>query len=323
MENTPRNTDHSGLTDTLLMIRPAHFGFNEETASSNQFQTMDSLLSADEISRRAQFEFDTFRSRLEQAGINVVTYDDSTGVVTPDAVFPNNWISTHRDGTIVLYPMEGLNRRKERRADIVNDLKHRFGFHREIDLSPAEHQGEYLEGTGSMILDRAHRIIYACKSSRTHLKLVHQFAEALGYKNVVSFDAVMNAQSESSKPGAIYHTNVMMALGKRSVVICLESIPDDAERNAIEKAVLSTGREIVRITPSQVLEFAGNMLEVVSRTGQHYWILSDRARASLTRQQIGQLTAHGEQFLSTPLDTIEQIGGGSARCMLAEVFLPS
>ena len=305
----------SQLASTVLMIRPARFESNPLTAASNRFQAQSSS-SPEQQQAAALHEFDGLVAVLREAGIEVIVVEDTREPHTPDAIFPNNWISTHADGRVVLYPMEAENRRTERRHDIVEDLATRFGRQvtEVIDLSGHEDDGHFLEGTGSMVLDRANRIAYACVSTRTHLDPLGDFAQRLDY-DVVAFDAV------DSGGIPIYHTNVLMSIGERLAVICGEAIPRDDQREAVLARLRETGHEIVLLTYAQLDAFAGNMLELQNANGERVLAMSQQAYDSLDEEQRTVLAANG-RIVSASIDTIESSAGGSVRCMLAEVHLP-
>lgn len=305
----------SQTTSNILMVRPANFGFNEETAASNAFQNSETTLSQEEISRRAVAEFDQFVTKLREKGVHVTVAQDSDYPVKPDAVFPNNWVTFHEDGTVLLYPMYAPVRRLERQPDIIEQIRNVFVIGKMYHLEHFEDVSKYLEGTGSMILDRQHEIVYACLSPRTDLSLLDEFCEIMGYKRV-AFRAVDGEGKE------IYHTNVMMALGETFVVICLDTIPNENEKNLLLKTLADTGKEIISITLGQMLSFAGNMLQVRNPKGETFLVMSSQAYRSLTPEQIAQIEKH-TQILHSEIETIETFGGGSARCMMAEIFLPT
>ena len=309
------SNNEAQLAGAVLMIRPVRFHSNPLTAASNSFQG-NTELSADEQQRAALQEFEGVASALEAAGVEVVVVDDTEEPTTPDAIFPNNWVTFHRDGTVVLYPMEAENRRTERRQDIIQVLVDRYGFHvkRIIDLSPHERYGHYLEGTGSLVLDRANRIAYACLSSRTHLDALGDFAQRMDYE-VLTFDAV-------DRHGApIYHTNVMMNLGERVAVICLESIRREDQREALYQSLDSTGHTVIALNYDQLEHFAGNMLELRAANGGRVMAMSSQARESLSAAQVAAIEANAT-IVSAPIHRIEASAGGSVRCMLAEIHLP-
>lgn len=301
-------------TPHILMVRPANFAFNAETAENNAFQSRDGAMSADEMRQRALAEFDGFVELLRDAGVNVVVAEDTPSPARPDAVFPNNWVTFHQEGLIVTYPMFAPSRRIERREDIVEQVKTAgFGENRRLRLENSEREGIYLEGTGSIIFDHQHRLAYACLSPRTDADLLERLCSELGYKKVVFHSVDENGQE-------IYHTNVMMALGETFVVICLDSVPDPGERKMLEELFSSTGKEIVDISLDQMNRFAGNMLQVQNTAGDRILVMSETAYQSLNPEQIEKLRGH-TRLLSVPIDTIERYGGGSARCMMAEIMM--
>lgn len=301
---------------SVLMIRPACFGANPVTAASNRFQTRRSDAAGHELQSRARAEFDALADALSGAGIEICICDDSPDPHKPDAVFPNNWVSFHADGTIVLYPMLAENRRHERREDVLESLARQGGFRvaRTVDLTGHEREGQFLEGTGSVVLDRANRFGFACLSPRTHLDPLGDFAQQLDYE-IVSFEAC------DAEGYAIYYTNVLMCIGERFAVLCGASIRDEARRAAVGRILEDSGHELIDIGFEQLAAFAGNMLELRSRTGGAHVVLSARALDSLTCDQRSRLEKHA-QLLAVPLSTIEKYGGGSVRCMLAEIHLP-
>jgi len=296
----------------VLMVRPANFGANPETADSNRFQQANA--SPGDMQTVLQ-EFDAIVGSLERAGVEVHVADDTSKPVKPDACFPNNWVSFHADGSVVLYPMMALSRRAERREAPV-ELLRRAGFQvaRTIDLSPLEARGEFLEGTGSLVLDRSHRIAYACRSPRTTPAALADFAAALGYR-VVAFDAL----GPEGRPA--YHTNVLMAVGERFAILCAAAIPDAARRAAVQRALEETGHEVIAIDIAEMNRFAGNLLALHARNGDALIAGSDAAWAALPPDRRRRLERHGA-IVSAPIPTIERLGGGSVRCMIAEVFLP-
>ena len=304
-------TNRSQTTSHLLMIRPVRFEFNAQTAVNNAFQVPDQ---GKDIASIAQKEFDDFASLLQNKGIDVSIVNDSPEPHTPDSVFPNNWISFHADGTVILYPMFAENRRLERKPEVLEQIRNKFEIAQLHDLSKRELQQQFLEGTGSMVLDRSDRIAYACLSPRTHPAVLEEFAQISGYR-IVAFDAV------DGKGLPIYHTNVMMCVADRYVVICLDSIRDALQRTQVNEVIRQTGKEIIPISLEQMQHFAGNMLQVENRNGEKFLVMSSQAYASLDAVQQAKLEAYNP-ILHSPLDTIEKNGGGSARCMMAEVFLP-
>lgn len=297
------------------MIRPVHFQSNPLTAESNLFQGRNQS-SPEQQQRDAEAEFDRLVTALESGGIEVVQFADTVEPHTPDAIFPNNWVSFHADGTVVLYPMEAPNRRTERRQDIIDSLASQFGFQvREIvDLTWHENEGHFLEGTGSLVLDRSNRIAYACLSSRTHLDVLGDFAQRLDYE-VIAFDAV------DINGAPIYHTNVLMNVGEELAVICDEAIPRDDQRDAVISSLETTGHEVLTLTFDQMHAFAGNMLELRSSSGQRLVAMSEQARNSLRASQLEKISDYAD-IVSASIDNIESSAGGSVRCMLAEIHLP-
>jgi hypothetical protein len=302
-------------TSRIMMIRPVRFGFNTETAESNKFQKESSAEDTGAAAQQeAQDEFDLMVDQLGKAGLNLYIFDDTDDIYRPDAVFSNNWVSFHQSGKVVLYPMMAENRRAERRPDIINDLKKDFKIEEIIDLTRFEEQGKYLEGTGSMVLDRRYKIAYACLSPRTHPDVLDAFADALGYE-VVAF----SASDENDKP--IYHTNVIMCIGDIFAVVCLEAIKDPDERQLVRSALEETKKYIVEISLEQVKHFAGNMLMVRNDRSDKFLIMSTQAYDSLTTRQKDNLSDYA-RLLHTDLAVIEENGGGSARCMMTEIHLP-
>lgn len=302
------------ITDTILMVRPANFGFNPQTAESNTFQNNSTDLSPEQIQILATQEFDQFVQRLQQEDIRVIVVQDSTTPKKYDAIFPNNWITTHEDGIIITYPMTAPMRRLERREEIITALSDEFKTTQRLRLERYENEGKMLEGTGSMILDRSNKIVYACQSDRTDEQVLEEFCATLGYKKVF-FHAV------DANDHPIYHTNVMMALGETFAIICLEAVKDGQEWANLHKTLTETGKEIIEISFEQMASFAGNMLQVKNKWGDTYLVMSEQAYRVLKEKQIERIKAHTLPLYS-PLYIIEQFGGGSARCMMAEIFLP-
>lgn len=299
-------------TDHVLMIRPVRFISNPETAQSNAFQ--HGGLEAHAAQAAAQDEFDAYVRALRSAGVCVLVVEDSPEPHTPDSIFPNNWVSLHEDGRVFLYPMEAPNRRLERRVAILAEIEKHFRMREIIDLGELEASARFLEGTGSMVLDHDHKTAYVCHSSRSHPEAMRIFEEHTGYR-AVWFHAV----DRSGKP--IYHTNVMMCVGRTLAVACLESIADPGERGMLTKSLLAADKRIIDISVAQMEEFAGNMLELRSRKGTPVFAMSRRAWSCLTQEQRRQISDYAEPVLA-PIDTIERLGGGGARCMVAEIFLP-
>lgn len=305
-------------TSSILMVRPANFGFNPETASNNFYQKKDER-DAQEINAVAQKEFDGFVELLQQAGVNVIVVDDTAEPFKTDAVFPNNWFSTHEDGRLILYPMFSSNRRLERRKDIIELLMQKgFKISEIIDLSFFEKDNQFLEGTGSLVLDRINKIAYACRSVRTHEVPLEYFSRLLDYQ-IVDFDAVQQVNGVYS---SIYHTNVMMHVGSELAVVCLDSIPLASDKLKVQEALEKTGKKIIPITAKQKFGFAGNMLEVRNASGQKYTVMSESAFKSLSKVQLQTIKRYTD-IIVPKIPTIEKLGGGSARCMMAEIFLPS
>ena len=304
------------ITDTVLMIRPVRFRTNEETIVNNYFQKGINI-TQEEINRKAQQEFDMLVQKLKEVGVHVIQVEDIYDQDTPDSIFPNNWISFHNNGDVAIYPMFAENRRRERREDIL-DIVEEAGFEIEnvFDYTEAEDEGIFLEGTGAMVLDRIHRKAYCALSPRASEELFIEFCEDFEYTPVI-FRAFQKTDGEL-KP--IYHTNVMMALGRTFAIVCLDTIEDKKERKNVLNHLKEDKKEIITISREQVDYYAGNMLEVKGKE-HSYLVMSQTAYESLTPQQIEAIERH-TQILYSDLSTIEICGGGSARCMLAEVFLP-
>lgn len=296
----------SHLTSHILMIRPVSFDFNEQTAASNSFQNKTESKNSQQ---NALLEFDAFVDVLRGNGVQVTVLEDTPEPHTPDSIFPNNWVSFHENNRVFLYPMQAINRRQERRTDVIEQLAPQAEI---TDLSSHELQNRFLEGTGSMVLDRKNKLAYACLSPRTDAGLVNEFCLKAGYRSIV-FDAV----DESGKP--IYHTNVLMCIGDGFAVICLDAIPNELEKEAVKEALTSTGHELISIDYNQMNRFAGNMLQLKNTYGDSLLILSSEALGSLHPAQIERLSTYAK-LVSSPIPTIETLGGGSVRCMMAEVF---
>ena len=304
-------------TNNILMIRPIAFRMNEQTAVNNYFQEDLDIKNA-EINAKAQAEFDAFVGKLRAVGVNVIVEEDDKLMDTPDSIFPNNWVSFHENGDVGLYPMFAENRRKERRDEVFIRLENEgFKINNIIDYTSAEDEGVFLEGTGSLLLDRINDKAYCALSPRADETLFIEFCEDFEYTPIV-FTA---NQTVEGKRKPIYHTNVMMCLGETFAVICLESIDDKKERKNVVQNLADDGKEIIRITEKQVSHFAGNMLQVKGKDDKLYLVMSKAAHDSLTNPQINIIEKHCE-ILYSDLETIETCGGGSARCMMAEVFLP-
>jgi hypothetical protein len=300
-------------TSHILMIRPVNFGFNDETAGSNAFQNRDA--DKNNVNERAQVEFDGMVKLLRENGVDVTVIDDTPEPYTPDSIFPNNWVTFHADGGIFLYPMQAENRRLERREDIIAKLEDRFVVKHVIDLSRFEADEKFLEGTGSMVLDRENKIAYACLSPRTDSDVLHLFCEQTGYK-AITFEAV----DERGK--AVYHTNVLMCIGSKFAVICRDSIANPHQRIVVKESLMANHKEIIDISFDQMNQFAGNMLEVKNKAGEVLIVMSQNAYNALLEEQKTVLTKYG-RLIYADINTIEINGGGSARCMMAEVHLPS
>jgi hypothetical protein len=299
-------------TPHLLMIKPVAFDFNAETAVNNAFQQKDSN---EDAQQKAEAEFDAFVLKLRDAGVDVTVVKDTPVPHTPDSIFPNNWISFHWDGTLILYPMYAVNRRAERKAHVVATIAGKFEISNQIDFSSEESNNRFLEGTGSMVLDRPNKIAYACISPRTDKALFEEWCNQMGYK-ACSFYSV------DEQGGEIYHTNVMMCVADQYAVICLDSIRNEAERKNVTDTFKASGKAIIEIGYSQMNRFAGNMLQVENKDGQPFLVMSSQAYHSLTAEQVTKLESYNP-IIHSDLTTIETNGGGSARCMLAEVFLPA
>ena len=306
------------ITNTILMIRPVSFRMNEQTAVNNYYQKVLESITPETVQFRALQEFDDFVEKLQAIGVNVIVIDDTKNTDTPDSIFPNNWISFHENGDVALYPMFAENRRLERREDILETLEDLdYQINNVVDYTSAEEEKIYLEGTGSLLLDRVNGKAYCALSPRADEDLLIEFCEDFEF-TPVSFVA---NQTLNEKRVPIYHTNVMMCLGEKFSVICLDSIDDKKERKEIIKHLKEDRKEIIAISEEQVNNFAGNMLQVLGKNEERYIVMSNSAYESLTKQQLNQIEKHGK-ILYSSLDTIEACGGGSARCMMAEVFLP-
>lgn len=301
------------IADTVLMVRPAAFGFNPETAATNRFQQARG--GAADIADAARREFDGLVNALATAGVSVIVVEDSPQPIKPDAVFPNNWFSTHSDGVAVLYPMLNPSRRPERRVEWIEALATMHGrrLNAVLDLSYWEQSGLALEGTGSLILDRLNRIAYACRAPRTAPEPLAQWAGMMGYETHC-FDAVDEAGV------AIYHTNVMMSLGRGFAAVSLEALPDAGERRRLAESLEAAGNDLIELSREQIAGFGANVLHLAGSSGPVI-AMSEQARASLSGEVLRRLEHHGE-IVTSPIPTIEQCGGGSVRCMLAEIFLP-
>ena len=300
------------ITSTILMVRPAAFGFNAETAANNYFQTNPDI-GKDELQQKALDEFDNMVVMLRKHGVAVIVIEDTETPAKPDAIFPNNWLSTSPNGTVTIYPMFAPNRRIEKREDIVQQLSKDFTVTNLQNWSEYEVEGRFLEGTGSMIIDHDNAMIYAAISERTNLSVLEKFASTNNYQAVVFL-----ATDKDGHP--IYHTNVMMALGEEFCVLCEEAIEEEWELIAVRQLLESTNHTIIPITREQMCSFAGNMLEVKNDKDEHLLVMSQSAFDSLRKEQKNMLEAYAT-LLPIPVPTIEQVEGGSVRCMMAEIFL--
>lgn len=299
-----QNTSH------VLMIRPVQFTFNAETAVNNSFQVAGF---AEDAQKNALLEFDGFVEKLRQEGIDVTVVNDTPEPHTPDSIFPNNWISFHSNGTIILYPMYAVNRRAERKQQVLDVINNKFSVTSRIDLSGYENNNLFLEGTGSMVLDRENKIAYACISPRTDKKVLEEFCNEMQY-TACTFSATDDAGGE------IYHTNVMMCMADQYVVICTGCIKNEAERKLVLDTIQSTHKKIIDITTEQMNHFAGNMLQLQNDKSEKIVVMSTQAYSSLRKEQVDELEKYNK-ILHADLTSIETNGGGSARCMIAEVFL--
>ena len=305
-------------TNSILMIRPVAFRMNEQTAVNNYYQKVIDGLLPETVNAKAQQEFDTLVAKLTAVGVDVIVVEDTLNPDTPDSIFPNNWISFHENGDVALFPMFAENRRQERREELLDVLEEKgFVIENIVDYTSAEEDGYYLEGTGSILLDRANGKAYCALSPRADEELFIEFCEDFDL-NPIIFEAFQTVNGERK---LIYHTNVMMCLGETYAVICADSIDDKKERKMVLDSLKGDEKEVILITEDQVNNFAGNMLEVKGANDRRYLVMSTSAHKSLTKKQVAQLEEH-VTILSSSLDTIEACGGGSARCMMAEIFLP-
>ncbi len=295
------------------MVRPTSFGYNEETAASNSFQN-NLPISHSDINTNAQIEFDAMVDSLIENGIDVLVIEDTPSPIKPDAIFPNNWITTHKDGSIYLFPMATKNRQPEKREDIIALLKAKHKTSKIVDLSHTEVDNRYLEGTGSIVFDHANKTAFASLSPRTEKDLFLYYCHEIGYKSIYFHSTDAYNQD-------IYHTNVMMCIGRKFAVICLDSIQNKEEVNQISHHFLENGKEIITITREQMNHFAGNMIELRNNENQHFIVMSKTAYNCLLPEQIDKLSTYAH-ILKMEIPTIEKVGGGSTRCMIAEIFLP-
>ncbi|HPW89009.1 MAG TPA: arginine deiminase-related protein [Kaistella chaponensis] len=300
---------------TVLMVEPIAFGYNSQTAENNYFQKEQKET---DIQEKALQEFNNFAAKLREKGINVITVKDTLNPHSPDSIFPNNWVSFHEDGTVALYPMFALNRRVERRPEILERLKDEgFKINTVEDFSPFENEEKYLEGTGSMIFDHDYKIAYGSVSLRLDEELFRNFCAKFGFTPIV-FHSYQNVGDQRLP---IYHTNVMMCVAEQFVVICLDCIDDEMECEKVQEVIKSSNKELIEISEDQLQQFAGNMLQVQNEEGDKFLVMSETAYKSLTKEQVERIENYCE-IIYADLNTIETNGGGSARCMLAEVFLP-
>lgn len=301
-----------GIASTILMVRPAAFGFNEETAANNYFQHNPGI-SKEQLQQKALAEFDAMVEMLRRNDVEVLVINDTAAPPKPDAIFPNNWLSTSPEGKVFVYPMYAPSRRAEKRDDIPEQLARDFEINDVQDWSEYEAEGRFLEGTGSMVMDHTNKLIYAAISERTNLSVLEKFAASNGYQAIVFL-----ATDKEGRP--VYHTNVVMALGEKLCVLCEEAIEEEWELIAVRQLLESTGHTIVPISREQMHRFAGNMLEVRNRKGESLLVLSQRAFGSLHKDQKQKLETFA-RLLPVPVPTIEEVEGGSVRCMMAEIFL--
>ena len=308
-----QSAEHAQSTDSVLMIRPSRFYPNPETAADNAFQR-DANGDVNALTLVARNEFDRAVQTLRTVGVNVHVFEDSVEPEKPDAVFPNNWISTHHDGRIALFPMYSNLRRRERRQDIVEELRKHYWVTEVIDYSAFEDEGCYLEGTGSLVLDHLNKIAYVSLSNRSNPKVIQRFADDFSYGPVTFTSISSNGQS-------IYHTNVMMYIGTAFAMVGLDMIPNNVERQGVRARLEKTGKEIVELSAEQIANFAGNAIELQNMRGEKLLVLSGRAAGALTEEQRKTLTRHA-RLVPLELPTIE-LAGGSARCMIATIHLPS
>jgi len=315
-----RQSSRRQCAEAVMVIRPACFGYNPETAGTNKFQQLPAAAGGAEVAA-ARHEFDGLAGALRGDGVRVCVVEDTADPPKPDAVFPNNWVSFHEDGTVVLYPMQPVSRRRERRREIIDTVADRLGYKvsRVLDLTSHETQGRYLEGTGSLVLDHLERTAYACISPRTHPEVVGEWARELGYEPIV-FSAV----DRGGVP--LYHTNVLMCIGEKAVVVGAEAIVA-GDRGRVLERLRASGREIVELKQGEIERFAGNMLELGTwdeALGDYrVLVMSETARHALSADAFARLSACTDEVLAVPIPTIERLGGGSVRCMLAEVFMPA
>ncbi len=301
------------ITDRVMMIRPSNFGYNPETAVNNSFQRIPRGTSK-AIAEKATVEFDNLVALLQQNGVAVEVIEDTPKPVKPDALFPNNWISFHTSGTLITYPMFAPSRRLERREDIIDTISKKYAVKRRYSFEMYESHDAFLEGTGSMVLDRVNRVCYACLSRRTDITLLNKFGLIMGYE-IVHFNAF------DAEGSPIYHTNVLMALGEDFVVICRAAVKNIEDWQKLSKHFKRTQKSVVEINQEQMNHFAGNMLQLKNKYQERLLVMSSQAYQCLTDVQL-KVLSKDSKILHTDLNTIETYGGGSARCMIAEIFLP-
>lgn len=300
------------FTDTILMIRPKAFGYNTQTAKTNSFQRP--ILDDENLLTQVQGEFDKMVDQLREKGVEVMVVEDTAEPAKPDAIFSNNWLTTHDDGKLITYPMFAPNRRSEVRRDILEQLKEKYGFTSDVDFTHYANARIFLEGTGSMVLDREAKMCYACLSPRTDERLLNEFCQLMKYEPMV-FDALDHTGND------VYHTNVMMAIGKGYAVLCMECIEEQDERRALIRKIAESGKEIIPITASQMAAFAGNILHLQSKDGKDLILLSKRAHKILIDSQLEKLKKYGE-LVVVDIEHIEKVGGGGVRCMMTEILAP-
>lgn len=303
----------TNFTSRVMMVRPACFGFNEETAGDNAFQTKISGMSSKEISEKAREEFDRLVTKLRLKNITVEVIDDTKEPENPDAVFPNNWISFHEPDYVITYPMLAKKRRTERRESTITTIKEKYEVKARYNYEKYEANEKFLEGTGSMVFDRENKVAYACRSVRTNEKLFRQFCEEMHFLSVL-FDA----KDQQQIP--VYHTNVMLCIGNGFVVICMDAVCDKADKMMLKKSFEITGREVIEVSMDQMNQYAGNMIQLKNDNGDYFLVMSSSAYNSLNNFQLLKLQAK-TNIIHSDLTTIEAFGGGSARCMIAEIFL--
>ena len=300
-------------TNHILLVRPASFGYNQETAESNAFQNKIDK-DAEAVKNEAIAEFDAFAQKLRDNGVSVEIVQDTVAPIKPDAIFPNNWGSFHPDGRVILYPMCAPNRRIEKRPEILDQLREKFDIKELIDLSKYENENRFMEGTGSIVFHHRSKKAYACLSERTDKANFEEVCEILGYKAISFF-------SRDQKGFEIYHTNVMMCMASEYAIVCMESITDETERENVAMEILDSGQELIDVSYDQINQFAGNALEVANEKGESCLALSMSAYKALTDKQKEKIEKYSK-FIPLEINTIETIGGGSARCMMAEIYLP-